>query len=195
MTLKCSNQLVDNDMEVYADIEDYHINQDQYNLFTLRADLHLNFDQGAFVFIPKSGQQRIHFLKRVRQSGVLYHDTLFNDHDRLARGFMLAHFGWAVIRLAKEHIWSPRAFDFSAEDDDENDDDEDGDGDEDGEDENNGGGSQEPICKKLKRSHTEKMPTRRSSRNKNKKKESHPQLEPEVIQSMLPVACIEYDTD
>src|ERR1700730_12716909 len=114
-------------MEVYTDIDDYPINEDQHNLFTLRADLHLNIDQGAFVFVPKSGQLRIHFLKRVRQSGILYHDTLFNDYDRLARGFMLARFGWAVIRLAAEHVRTPRAFDFSAEDDDENDDDDDGD--------------------------------------------------------------------
>jgi hypothetical protein len=99
MTLKRSNQLVDNNMEVYTDIDDYPINEDQYNLFTLRADLHLNFNQGAFVFVPKSGQLRIHFLKRVRQSGIFYHDTLFNHHDRLSQ-------------LAKEHVRTPRAFDF-----------------------------------------------------------------------------------
>jgi hypothetical protein len=157
-------------MNVYAN------NEDQYNLFTLRADLRLNFNQGAFVFVPKSGQLRIPFLKRVRQSGILYHDTLFNDNNRLARGFMLAHFGWAVIKLAKEHVRTPRVFNFSAEDDDEND----------------GGGSREPIRKKLKTSHTAKMPTRRSSR---KKKESRTHLEPEVIQRMLLLACIEYDTD
>jgi hypothetical protein len=102
---------------------------------------------------------------------------------------MLAHFGWAVIRLAKEHVRTLRDFDFSAEDDDEND--EDGDEDEDGEDENDGCGSREPIRKKLKTSHTKKMPTRRSTR----KKESRTHLEPEVIQGMLLVACIEYDTD
>jgi hypothetical protein len=109
---------------------------------------------------------------------------------------MLARFGWAVIMLAKEHVRTPRAFDFSAEDDDENHDDKDEDGDvdedededEDGEDENDGGGSRKPR-KKLKTSHTKKMPTRRSSCQKK----AH--LEPEVIQGMLLVACIEYDTD
>jgi len=70
--------------------------------------------------------------------------------------------------------------------------DDDADADKDGEDENDGGGSREPIRKKLKTSHTEKIPTRRSSR---KKKGSHTHLEPEVIQGMLLVACIEYDTD
>ena len=122
-------------MHVYADVDDYPLNEDQYNLFTLRVDLRLNFDQGAFVFIPKSGQLRIHFLKRVCQSGILYHDT-FNDHNRLARGFMLARFGWAVIRLAKEYVRTPRDFNFSTED---------GDGDEDEEDENDGSGSGEPT--------------------------------------------------
>ena len=63
MTLKRSNQLLDNHMDVYANNEDYPLNEDQYNLFTLRADLRLNFNQGAFVFVPKSGQLRIHFLK------------------------------------------------------------------------------------------------------------------------------------
>ena len=113
---------------------------------------------------------------------------------------MLARFGWAVMKLAKEHVQTPRAFDFSAfaqemvEDDDDEDGGVDGDG---------GGmrmermrtmecGSQEPIRKKLKTSHTEEMPTRRSSR---KKKESRTHLEPEVIQRMLLLACIEYDTD
>lgn len=157
----------------------------------------MNFNRGAFVFVPKSGQMRIHFLNRVRQSGILYHDTLFNDHNRLACGFMLARFGWAVIKLAKEHVRAPRAFDFSAfaqgmvEDDDENDEDGGGSGDEDGEDEDDGGGSREPIRKRPKTSHTEEMPTRRSSR---KKKENRTNLKPEVIQGMLLVACIEYDT-
>jgi hypothetical protein len=176
MTLKRSNQLLDNHMDVYADMDDYSLNEDQYNLFTLRADLHLIFNQGAFVFVPKSGQLRVHFLKRVRQSGILYHDTLFNHHDRLSRGFLLARFGWAVIRLAKEHVRTSRAFDFSAEDDDEND----------------GGGSREPIRKKSKPSHTKKTPTGRSSRIK---KGSRTHLEPEVIQGMLLVACIGYDTE
>ena len=120
--LKHSIQLINNDLHVYADVNDYPLNKDQYNLFTLRADLHLNFDQGAFVFVPKSGQLQIHFLKHVCQSGILYHDTLFNDHNRLARGFMLARFGWAVIRLAKEHVRTPRDFNFSAEDDNEDED-------------------------------------------------------------------------
>ena len=74
-------------MHVYTDVDDYPLNEDQYNLFTLRADLRLNFDQGAFVFVPKSGQLRIH-LKRVCQSGILYHNTLFNDHNRLACGLV-----------------------------------------------------------------------------------------------------------
>ena len=89
MTLKHSNQLVANNMEVYTNINDYPINEVQDNLFTLRADLCLNFDQGAFIFVPKC----------IHQSGILYHDTLFNDYNHLAHGFMLARFGWAVIRL------------------------------------------------------------------------------------------------
>ena len=53
MTLKRSNQLLDNHMDVYADIIAYPLNEDRYNLFTLRADLHLKFNQGAFVFVPQ----------------------------------------------------------------------------------------------------------------------------------------------
>ena len=97
---------------------------------------------------------------------------------------MLARFGWAVIRLAKEHVRTPRDFNFSTEDGD-------GDGDEeDDEDENDESGSGEPTRKKPKTTPT--IPLRRSSR---KKKASHTQLEPEVIQGMLLVVCIEYDTD
>lgn len=83
----------------------------------MKADLRLAFDLGAFVFVPKSGQLRIHFLKRVRQSGVLFHDTVGDDHNPLARRFMLARFGWAVIKLAKEHVRKPKSFDFSEDED------------------------------------------------------------------------------
>ena len=79
----------------------------------------------------------------------------------------------------------PRDFNFSTEDDD-------GDGDEDEEDENDesGSGGGEPTRKKPKTTPT--IPLWRSSR---KKKASHTQLEPEVIQGTLLVVCIEYDTD
>lgn len=140
MMLKHTNQLIDNNMEIYAEIEDLPVNEDKYNLFALRADLHLIFDRSAFVFIPKSGQLRVHFLTRVAESGILYHDTLFNDHNRLARAFMLARFGWAVIQLAKRHVQDPELFNFSEDEQDMSDKDSGGnDGDGDGP----GGGSKD----------------------------------------------------
>jgi len=193
MVLKHTNQLIDNNMEIYAEIEDPPVNEDKYNLFALRADLHLIFDRSAFIFIPKSGQLRVHFLTRVAESGILYHDTLFNDHNRLARAFMLARFGWAVIQLAKRHVQDPELFNFSEDEQDMRDKDSggnDGDGDGPGDgskdsDQNESGDeSQEPIRKKSKRYHSRNMPTRSSPR----KKESHTTLQPEVIPGMLSVA-------
>jgi hypothetical protein len=64
----------------------------------------------------------------------LYHDTLFDDHNRLARGFILAGFGWAVIKSTKEYVGNPKSFDFSEDEDnkDEDSNDEDKDVDVDG---------------------------------------------------------------
>jgi hypothetical protein len=179
MMLKCSYQLINNNMEIYANIHDYPLNEDKYNLFTLRADLRLAFDQGAFVFVPKSSQLRIHFLKGVCQSGILFHDTAFDDHNCLARGFMLARFGWAVIKLAKEHIHNLKSFDFSEYEDgnDRNRVDDDCDNRLGGS--HQGARSQGPVHKKLK---TGQMSTRRSPRNKKK---SRTHLEPDIMQGML----------
>jgi hypothetical protein len=193
MTLKRTNQLIDNQMEIYAEIENPPVNEDKFNLLTLRADLHLIFNRSAFVFVPKSGQLRVHFLTRAAESGILYHDTPFNDHNRLARAFMLARFGWAVIQLAKRHVQDPELFNFPKDNQDMSN--EDGGGD-DGYSDGPGGGSrgshqnesgdesQEPIRKKLKRRHLGNKPTRRSSR----KKESHTSLQLEVMLGTLLVA-------
>jgi hypothetical protein len=173
-------------MEIYANLHDYPLNEDKNNLFTLRADLRLAFDRGAFVFVPKSGQLRIHFLKRARQSGILFHDTVFDDHNRLSRGFMLARFGWAVIKLAKEHVRNTKPFDFS-EDEDGNDGkrvDDDWDNRPRGS--RRGAGSQEPVRKKPK---TAQMSTRRSPRNK---KQSCTHLEPDIIHGMPLISCMQY---
>lgn len=167
--LKRTNQLIDNRMEVYAELEDPPINEDKRNLFALRADLHLIFDRSAFVFVPKSGQLRIHFLTCIAESGILYHDTLFNDHNRLARAFILGRFGWAVIQLARRHIQDPELFSFREGD---------GPGDGRGSHQNQSGDeSQEPRRKKS-RYHAGNMPTRTSLRKKN---ESHTSLRPEEI--------------
>ena len=182
-------------MDIYAEIEDPPVTEDKYNLFTLRADLRLIFDRSAFVFVPKSGQLRVHFLTRAAESGILYHDTLFNDHNRLARAFMLARFGWAVIQLAKRHIQDPKLFNFP--EDEQHMSDEDGDENDDGDVDGPEGGSrdshqnesrdesQEPIRKKVKTRHSGNKPTRRSLRTK---KESHTCQQPEVMLGMLLVA-------
>jgi hypothetical protein len=77
-------------------IDDDTVNEDKYNLLTLKVDLHLIFDRSTSVFVPKSGQLRLHFSRRVATSGILYHDTLFNDHNCLGRAFVLARFGYPV---------------------------------------------------------------------------------------------------
>ena len=193
MTPNHANQLIDNEMEMYAEIEDYPVSEDKYNLLAMRADLHhdLIFDRSAFVFVPKSGQLRVHFLTRATESGILYHDTLFNDHNRLARAFILARFGWAIIQLAKRHVQDPKIFNFPEDEqdmsgEDGGGDDGDGDGLEGGSRGSNrnesGDESPEPKRKKLKRRHSRNMPTRRSSRKKNTP------LQSEVILGMLSVA-------
>jgi hypothetical protein len=185
MILNHANELIDNEMDIYAAVQHPPINEDKYNLLTLRADLHLSFARSAFVFVPKSGQLRVHFLKCVAESGILYHDTLFNDHNRLGRAFVLARFGWAVIQLAKHYVQHPELFDFT-EDEQNMDDNKRDDGDGDGHQHEPEDEGQEPARKKRKRPETRSMPTRRSSR---KTKEGH-NLQPEEIHGILLVAWV-----
>ena len=74
MTLKRSNQLLDNHMDVYADMDDYSLNEDQYNLFTLRAESPFDLQSGRLRFclqvrptastLLKAGPPEWHFISR-----------------------------------------------------------------------------------------------------------------------------------
>jgi hypothetical protein len=78
---------------------------DPSNLMAMRADLYSkHFEPGTFAIVPKCGELRIHFLKRVQNAGNYYHNTLF-DNSHVARQLLFARFALQVINSSRSNVF------------------------------------------------------------------------------------------
>lgn len=87
---------------------------DTRNCLRLRSDIRNQLDLGAFVFVPKCGTSRIHFLAETQEYGRLLHNRETEEFC-LGPQFVYARFAWAVLHLAqpfrekdgmKLHAWN-----------------------------------------------------------------------------------------
>ena len=70
------------------------------NLFALRYDLHLGqFDQQAFVFVPKCGRLVVHFIRHSEESAHYFHNTIFDHENTLSHDLLYARFAWSLIKI------------------------------------------------------------------------------------------------
>lgn len=71
---------------------------DTRNAIALRADIHQLFDDGSFVYVPKSGEMRLHFLSASWAGPhTQYQNSLFSTRD-ISFQLLYARFAWAVFK-------------------------------------------------------------------------------------------------
>jgi hypothetical protein len=73
---------------------------DRRNLIPLRRDLHFLFDAGSYVYAPKNGTMRLHFISECR-SYMQYHNSPFSTAHIHVK-FLYARFAWGIF---KHVVW------------------------------------------------------------------------------------------
>lgn len=76
-----------------------HITLDVENCIRLRGDIRTAFNRGDFTILPKCGSYYIHFLRRTRDYGDLYHNRKSYD-IKVGPEFLFAHFAWTILPMA-----------------------------------------------------------------------------------------------
>jgi hypothetical protein len=72
--------------------------EDFNNTIALRADIHNLFDDASFVYVPKYGQMRLHFLFTSNAHPYMgYQISYFSTKD-ISFQFLFARFAWAVFQ-------------------------------------------------------------------------------------------------
>ena len=86
------------------------------NLFSLRSDLRLTFDNAQFVVVPKLGQFVVHFLQESVQNVGRYQNTVFDTRGILSPQALYARFAWALMTINKRANIDPVLFGPKADD-------------------------------------------------------------------------------
>lgn len=84
---------------------------DTANALLLRQDIHVLFDTGKFVFIPKKGADAAesinivsHVLVPIQELGLLYHNVRLKPVSNIHPAFLLARFAWVIFRFVEKFM-------------------------------------------------------------------------------------------
>lgn len=82
-------------MERYNNFRKARVN-DRRNFITLRRDIHFLFDEGDYVYAPKDGTMRLHFIT-ANTTYFQYHNSPFStEHVHIK--FLYARFAWGIFK-------------------------------------------------------------------------------------------------
>jgi len=88
---------IKNGMGLFCEGDREDVN-DIRNAIALRADMHQLFDNGTFVYVPKNGEMRLHFLfPSWTNSHFKYQNSLFSM-THIPYQYLYARFAWAVFK-------------------------------------------------------------------------------------------------
>lgn len=87
-------------------LESCLITADLQNCIRLTDDLCALFDDGVFVFIPRSGISHVYFIKLSLHHGPNYHNKPSESLD-VPAALLFAHFAWAILPLARSFSSTP----------------------------------------------------------------------------------------
>jgi hypothetical protein len=68
------------------------------NAIALRADMHLLFDEGEFVYVPKNGEMRLHFLFPTSTHSYMRYQNSPFPMTHISFQLLYARFAWAVFK-------------------------------------------------------------------------------------------------
>jgi hypothetical protein len=86
-------------MERYTNTPNLQMD-DRRNLIALRRDLHFLFDAGSYIYAPKNGTMRLHFISECRDY-FQYHNSPFST-EHIHIKFLYARFAWGIF---KHVVW------------------------------------------------------------------------------------------
>ncbi|KAH0556027.1 hypothetical protein GP486_006032 [Trichoglossum hirsutum] len=85
------------------EVKGIHAVNDVRNILSLRYDLHQDFDNRKFVFVPKKSKSApetvivAHMLKPTHELGLLYHNFQLHPTPNISPEFLLARFAWTIF--------------------------------------------------------------------------------------------------